>query len=108
VFGFVSCKKASSNPFEKLPSKGQKQLLRHPIDEPVVLPANYMAFESYCPFEGEQGHLVVDLPFFYPKTPYLAKTVIFRRSDIQKLELNPSLITRFRQQSKHEVIEVNK
>ena len=77
--------------------------LRHSIDKAVDLPINYVQFNKYCPFKSKNNCLVADLPFFYPKTPYLAKTVIFSRSDIEKLDLNPELITKFEKQSGKEI-----
>ena len=78
----------------------------HPLqsDTYVDLPCNYTAFTFYSP----QGSSLMqaDLPFFYPKTPMLARTVIFSRSNIEQLERNPDLIAKFELQSREDLQEL--
>lgn len=99
LFGFT--KENMKNPFDKLPVKGQPLPgYLHINDETrPKLPNNYHMFQMK---ESHQYHYV-DLPFFYPKTPYLAQTVIFWRSEIMILDQNPHLIAKFKRSAQLDI-----
>lgn len=63
------------------------------INSEVELPPTYHIFDNFSPrFNfGEK----VDFPMFYPKTPMLAHTMIFTRSEVEKLDSTPILFTKF-------------
>lgn len=59
---------------------------------------DYHTFSNF--FSTPKQDDVLDLPKFYPQTPKLAYTVFFSVSDIERLDMNPQLLTDFQVSSR--------
>ena len=67
----------------------------------VSLPQTYYEFSS---FESDDDHTEhINLPKFYANSPLLAETVVYTRSDIEKLESRPDLFENFRIEAKRDM-----
>jgi len=56
-------------------------------------------FDTYPSQLEQEGEEIVNLPMFYRKSPFLAHTVIYSKSDIEKLDQQPKLFEQFKKSS---------
>ena len=70
-------------------------------DMHISLPQTYYEFSS---FESDVDHKEhINLPKFYANSPMLAETVVYTRSDIEKLESRPDLFENFHKEAKRDM-----